>query len=421
MKLFTKYNRVNLLTTVIIFIFSSIAFYFFFRFILVSEVDEDLKIEKREIETYVQKTSQLPDAISVNDLRIQYRLVSQSYVKTSFRTFIAYDSLEKENGNFREMIFGIRASGEEYKISVVKSLEATDDLLRSVLIILIPAILLMLMASYIINRIVLKRLWKPFYDTLHRLKYFSLGKNRPLHLQATNVEEFTLLNNTLETTTAKAQQDYLALKEFTENASHEMQTPLAIIGSKLDLLIQDEHLSETQSIAMQTVYESIQKLNHLNQSLLLLAKIGNRQFEEITTIHLNKKIQEKTEAFQELWANKNITINVSLKEAAVKMNAALADILLNNLLSNATKHNSRDGMIRISLTENSLTISNTSSGAALDTTLLFTRFYTPNEDAGHNGLGLSIIKQICDASGFSIVYSYQASLHSFTLTWQWNR
>lgn len=418
MNLFTKYNRFNLLVSVIIFIFFSLVFYFFFKIILISQVDSALEIEKKEIESYVQQHGQLPQAYSVNDQRIQFSQVSDPIAKTSFRTLLAYDTTEKENGNFREILFGLRVADQEYKISVIKSLEASDDLLHSVWFIMLPAILLMSVATYVINRIIQKRLWKPFYDTVHKLKLFSIGKNNPLQFQPTDVDEFKILNNTLETTTGEAQKDYLLLKEFTENASHEMQTPLAIIQSKLDLLIQDENLSESQSVAVQTVYESIQQLNHLNQSLLLLAKIGNGQFQETNVIALQEKIQEKSEAFQELWSSKEITVNTSLEKVLIKMNPALADILLNNLLSNATRHNSTRGRIEIELTEGSLTINNTgTNGAALDKNLVFTRFYTANNGLGNNGLGLSIIKQICEASGFHIAYAYQAPLHSFVINW----
>jgi two-component system, OmpR family, sensor histidine kinase QseC len=417
MKLFTKYNRVNLLISTLIFIFSSIAFYIFIRFIIIKEVDDDLKIERREIRAYITEHKSLPEVLPVRDLTIRYTSTDQPYTKISFRTFGGYDSVEKEKTSFREMVFGINASGKEYQVSVIKSLEVADQLLHSILVIAFSTILLMLVTSYIINRLLLKRLWKPFYDTLSRLKLFSLTDNEPLHFQSTKVEEFSLMNNTLEAATSQAQQDYIVLKEFTENASHEMQTPLAIIRSKLDVLIQDEHLSETQSLAVQTVYDSIQKLNRLNQSLLLLAKIGNRQFEEVAPVDLARIIQEKTEAFHELWVNENISVNVSLEAVTVKMNKELADILLNNLLSNATKHNSRDGNIHLVLNETGLTVSNTGQNIALDNNRLFTRFYTPTEGISHNGLGLSIIKNICDVSGFTITYSCRDQLHTFMITW----
>jgi two-component system, OmpR family, sensor histidine kinase QseC len=417
MKLFSKYNRVNLLVSTLIFIFASIAFYYSIRFIVISEVDDDLNVERREIQAYVIAHDSLPEVVPERDEHTQFTAVTQSYTAVSFRTTRGYDSLEKQNVKFRELQFGARAAGHYYKVSVIKSLEFADGLLRSILLIVFSTILVMLITSNIINRFLLRRLWKPFYETLNKLKLFSLTNNESLQFQPTTVEEFGLMNATLETATHRAKQDYRILKEFTENASHEMQTPLAIIRSKLDLLIQDEHLSETQSIAVQTIYDSIQKLNRLNQSLLLLAKIGNHQYEEVSLIDLREKLKEKTDAFHELWENENIAVTVSLKEVTVKMNKELSDILLNNLLSNATKHNFSNGTIQITLEEKGLTIRNTSEGPPLEESRLFTRFYTATEGAGHHGLGLSIIKQICDSSGFTIRYNYHDQLHTFVVNW----
>ena len=417
MKLFAKYNRLNLLATVIIFLSASIVFYYFIRAELIRQVDDDLQIEKTEIEAFINKHDQLPEVMPVRHLVISFQEIKKPLTDMYFQSFVANDSSEKDRDEFRSLVFGIRANGKEYQASVMKPLENTENLLWSILAIIFSTILIMLATSYIINRFVLKRLWTPFFDNLNKLKLFSLNKNEPLHFQPTKIEEFSLMNNTLEVATNKAQQDYLLLKEFTENASHEMQTPLAIIQSKLDLLIQDEQLSEAQSIVAQSVYESIQKLSRLNQSLLLLAKIGNNQFEKITSIHLKEKIENKMEAFQELWANENITVTVSLKDISVKMNTELADILLNNLLSNATKHNFYSGSIYITLNEKYLSVSNTNKGAALNDSRLYTKFYTEKKAAGNNGLGLSIVKHICDASAFNITYSYANQLHSFTISW----
>ena len=123
------------------------------------------------------------------------------------------------------------------------------------------------------------------------------------------------------------------------------------------------------------------------------------------------------EAFQELWANENITVSASLEDASVKMNRALADILLNNLLSNASKHNFPDGNISIVLSKTDITVSNTGQAVTLDSNRLFTKFYTEKKGAGNNGLGLSIVKHICDTSGLTITYSFHNPLHSFTVNW----
>lgn len=417
LKLFTRYNRLNLLATVIIFLVASFVFYFFIRSALISQLDDDLEIEKKEIETYVKEYDKLPEVVPVRHQIIRYTKIILPFKGVKFGNFEATDSSKNEKDNFRSLDFGVRTQGNEYMVSVMKPMETTETLLWSLLLIVLSTIIVILLSFYIINRIVLKKLWMPFFDTLSKVKFFSVGKNETLQFHPTKIEEFNLMNHTLETTTNKAQQDYLILKEFTENASHEMQTPLAIIQSKLDLLIQDEHLSETQSTVAQSVYESIQKLSRLNQSLLLLTKIRNSQFEEVIIINMKEKIEKKTEAFQELWVNKKITTTISLQDIPVKMNKALADILLNNLLSNATKHNFSGGSIHIELNETCLTVSNTGHKTALDNSRLYTKFYTENKSAGNTGLGLSIVKHICDASGFSIIYSNSNHLHSFSVNW----
>jgi signal transduction histidine kinase len=300
---------------------------------------------------------------------------------------------------------------------VAKSLEGTDDLIHSILLISFTTILLILIASIIINRILLKKLWKPFYDTLATVKDFKIDNKQSLHFPVTKIDEFDFMNQTLKKTTSRAQQDYLVLREFTENASHEMQTPLSIIRSKLDLLIQGENLSEEQSKTVQTTYQAIEKLSRLNYSLLLLAKIDNNQYAETSSVDLKQKIEEKIDAFNELWQNQNISVSASLAPASVHMNNELADILLNNLLSNATRYNMPGGVIKIELTNKSLAVSNNSLQKELDPLRIYSRFYKQEGDHGQNGLGLSIIKQICDVSGFKIDYLFKDGQHLFTISW----
>lgn len=417
MKLFTKYTRINLIATIVIFLLSSITFYLAIRFILINQMDDNLRIEQREIETFVKEHDTLPEPISVKDQKINYAITEEPLTKRKFRTIAAYDSVGKENSPFRAVDFGVKVNNKWYKVTIAKSLEGTDDLTQSILLITSSTILLILVASVIINRVLLKRLWRPFYDSLNTVNNFKLDKNLTLHFPRTNIDEFAFMNQTLEKTIQQVQDDYFLLKEFTENASHEMQTPLAIMRSKLDLLIQDEHLSENQSKAVQSAYQAIEKLTRLNHSLLLLAKIENNQYAETSFVNLKQKIEEKSDAFNELWQNQDVSVSTLLKDVSVKMNKDLADILLNNLLSNATRHNFAHGFILVELTDNQLKITNSSSQKELDQRRLYSRFYKQAETEGHNGLGLSIIKQICEVSGFDIRYSFSDQQHSFIISW----
>jgi len=416
MKLFAKYSRINVVATVIIFLIASTAFYFTLRLVFIHQIDEDLKIEEKEIETYVKEHNHLPESISVKDQVISYEPVPAPTGRF-FTTQMITDSNDQGRERFRQLVFATRAAGQWYRVTVSKSLEETENLTRSILIIAFITILTILLVAVIINRVVLKRIWKPFYGSLEAVKDFKIAGRQNLKLPASGIDEFQFMNQTLQKITNRAQVDYLSLKTFSENASHEIQTPLAVIRSRLDLMIQDENLTEKQSESLQAVYNSVQKLAKLNQSLLLLARIENNQFHEKKQIDLKQKVEEKLADFHELWAARELAIQTTLAPAVLCMNEELLDVLLNNLLSNATRHNYNGGKINIALNKNSLAIANSSQIAELDAMTLYHRFGKPSNGSESNGLGLSIIKQVCDTSGFTISYRFGNGMHTFIVGW----
>ncbi|GAC1419377.1 MAG: hypothetical protein NVS1B13_07650 [Flavisolibacter sp.] len=415
MKLFTQYNRINLLAIISIFLLASIAYYYLINYVVLAQIDDDLRIKKNEIKVYTKEHLRLPESLPVGDQIINYSPTNHPLKHVSFRSLTLYDSLENDKNLFRQLIFTLNINGQWYKVEVSKSLEHIGSLIHSILLISLITILLILTVSVLINRLVLKSLWKPFYETLHLIQSFKIKIPDVIQFKNTKIDEFDFMNQTLAKTMNLARSEYIILKEFTENASHEMQTPLAVIRSKLDLLIQDETITEEQSYTLQSTYYAIQKLTKLNQSLLLLAKIENRQYEKIDQINLKIELEEKIEEFKELWQAQEIVVNSSSVEAYVNMNKELADILLNNLLSNATRHNFQGGIIKLELKKSRLSISNTSNHKQLDKNLLFTRFYKPSQEFVYNGLGLSIIKQICDASELKVNYSYIEKMHKFEI------
>ena len=413
MKLLTKYSRINLLSSVVIFLLASIAFYILLRFVLIDQVDEDLKIEEHEIEMYVEKFGRLPEAMPVKDQVIYYLPVSKHTKERTFSNITRDDSYKNKKERFRQLKFFIAVKDQWYQVFVEKSLEETEDISRSIIIISLATIITMLAAGFIINRLLLRKLWRPFYTSLSLMKEFRLGQTQHISFQETNIDEFNDLNKTLEQSIKSAEREYQQLKEFTENASHELQTPLAVVRSKMDVLIQDEKLSESQSYLVQSAYEAIQKLARLNQSMLLLNKIENRQFSETSNIEMKQLIDQKLIYFKELLGVKNIAASAKLENVVKRMNLSLAEILLNNLFSNAIRYTREGGEINIMLSASSMIFSNTAENGPLDKTKLFNRFYKGEQSSDNHGLGLSIVKQICSVSGFSIEYKFISGQHSF--------
>lgn len=409
----------NILLMGCIFLLASIAFYIALYRILIHEVDESLDAARENFSTYVKTYNKLPPENPGNDdLFISYKPISHKKAfKKKEGTVELYNSYEKKVEKYRQQRFCIKAGDADYEITVARPLESNNRLLQNIAAITIVTLFLIALVTTVANRIVFRKLWRPFYDALSHLKLYKIGAASPLVLPATDTDEFASMNAAMEFAMNKAGSDFLTLKEFTENASHEIQTPLAIIRTKLDLLSQETDLSEKQFELLQSAQAGISRLSRLNKSLLLLAKIENHQFDQVASIQLEEKLQDKLAVFKELWQNENIEVNVTLAPAGIDMDASLCDILLNNLLSNAINHNYSGGSIHITLSPGKLSISNTSHAPEANRQQLCRRFYKAQTSSTHHGLGLSIVKEICDLSGIIIAYQFSNNLHTFTLSW----
>ena len=371
----------------------------------------------KKIKSYVKEQSKLPEIVSLSHQKVEFEKISSPVSDTGFKTTNPIIPGQKKQHLFRNLIFQVSINRQLYKVTVSSPLEGISHLTTVILLITISTIFFIILFSVFVNRYILSKLWLPFYDALAILRNFRIDNPQPLSFPATKTDEFNFMIDNLKAATTKEAETYQSLKEFTENASHEIQTPLAIIRSKLDILIQKEGLSSNESETSRSVYSAIDKLSKLSQSLLLITKIENKKFENKKSINLTDKLLEKMEQFQELWQINNIEIFNGLEKAEIVANEYLIDILLNNLLSNATRHNAKKGEINIALQQGILSVENPGAATPLDEQRIFKRFYKDAPHSNNNGLGLSIIKQICEASGISIDYQFLANRHTFTLTW----
>ena len=275
---------------------------------------------------------------------------------------------------------------------------------------------MLLISNVIINRINFK-IWNPFYTNLGRLKEFSASDKEEINLIQSDIDELRDLNNTLTSLTNRIRTDYRQLKEFSENASHELQTPLSIIKVKIESLLQDEQLEKEKVAKLQSIYRMINRLSRLNQSLTLLSKLESIEYEKKDNIFLKEFLVKKVLEFLEIAEAKGVTIKENYySRKTLSINADLLDILISNLLSNAVRYNVENGIIEIDLTDDKLVIKNTGAPPAKTPAKMFERFEKGDTTGGSSGLGLTIVKQICNMNKFDIQYTFKDTLHIIQIT-----
>ncbi len=273
---------------------------------------------------------------------------------------------------------------------------------------------ILVIAVLVVMRYVPQRLWRPFHDTLEKVKLFKVEKGDIPQLGHSGTKEFDELNTTLTTIMTDSVRSYQVQKEFTENASHELQTPLAIVQSKLDNLLQDPDLTERQADELVQIYQEIRHTSRLSRNLLLLSKIENNQYSTMAEVNVADKIGSILPQLKSIAGDLEITTDFSDPNLTVSCNETLLESLINNLVVNAVRHNRKGGTISISVGDGCLTVANPSDEPALDPERVFSRFYRTKQQKG-NGLGLAIVKSICDYHHWRVGYQYSGGQHRFTV------
>ncbi len=400
--------------TLALFSIGGVVFYFSLKNIIEENITENLENTQHQILEYVNKNGTLPPVPSLGSDFIVFAPAEIQVTEVVKDTF-HFNKYEDEELPFRELVFTVKTKEGLYTVYVGKPIIEADDMIETVASSLGIVVGILLIILFLLNWLLAKSMWKPFYTTINSLKLFDLSRKETLSLPTTNIAEFKLLNETLAMMAEKIKTDYQSLKEFTENASHEIQTPLAIIRTKLEQMIQVENIPAEQMNIIQDVYESVNRLSKLNQSLLLLTKIENLQFKEIQEVKIDELINKKLTQFEDMISFKKINIDLNTNSLVTKMNLLLADIFLSNLLSNAIRHNEEGGIIKIYVLNESIIISNSGKPLDIAPEKIFDRFQKSGNSSESIGLGLSIVKQICDTYNFKLKYSYKERIHTMTI------
>ncbi|MAO66499.1 MAG: hypothetical protein CL666_16025 [Balneola sp.] len=417
MKLITKFLLIYLLVSLIVLSIAGVLSYY----IIKGEIDKELQwefLDRIDRVTYLMEEGKTFDANEVNSDENLIIKPLNEYRKNDIRiadTLIWDHRLEQEERNVK--VSAYRNIGDTtYYISTYGNMIESDDITEAVVTILLWILGMQVIGALGIGYFVSGPLFKPFRNTLKRIQNFKLNEKEYLKAEPTNVSEFNDLNIFVEEMTKKAVSDYKNLKEFAENASHELQTPLAIAKGKLELLAETD-LSAEQFKYVENLERTVKKLSRLSESLALLTKIENHEFENSQEVNLSGMIKESIDSFREFTDLHELHIDTDIADGVViNIHPVLADILWTNLYQNAIRHNIENGSIRIVLTDDTLSISNTGKDLDFDPELLFERFKKGDQNSNSIGLGLSIINRICDQAGFSISYTTEKGWHSIQIT-----
>ena len=416
----------RLLTKTTIYIATLSLFLFFIMGIIFFQVLKDIGISdlSREL-TSMEETIEENLSLFVKDHLLEIPGIDSMSIQqvagptpqtAHFGDTLMYDYGSDQYKTFRYYEFETGDSESQYRIKLFKSTTPTDKLVERVTLMMTLMVILFLAGIFILNRFIFANLWKDFFNALEKLKQFDKDKE-PVILGDPDIEEFVELKKVLERMTRRLASDYKELREYTDHTTHELQTPLAVIKTKTELLLQSANLGSEELELIKSIYSSADHLSRLNSTLALITRIENQQFTGKKEIHIADLLICHLEMLQELVALRGIKVDKSFHSPlqVIQMDQGLADVLVTNLLKNAIVHNVDGGKIILEIDENKLRVSNTGAPLAINKEELFNRFARNTKMTGNFGLGLSLVKKICDYYGFSIQYQYHQEMHTFEL------
>lgn len=415
MKLVTKTNRYYASFVGVLLLFGAIGFYIAINTVIRHEIEETLHDELDKLSQMVLKNPAVLTDSSTADIDIS------RYNGTRSDEVVSDTLVLNERENDLEPFIQLKAfriiNGESYQFVIRKSLIESEDILMTIAGVFSIIAILIFIGIFLINKFLSQKLWNPFFQNIAQLRSYDLGSKQVIGNIPSDIDEFRELNLALQKMTTKIQGDYTSLKEFTENASHEIQTPLAILKSGIDNLMQSA-LTAKDMDQLAKLESVINRISKTNQALLILTKIENNQFTEVSKLDLGEMIAKTLNDFKDFAEAKNLSIEFDIPKhkMIVDDSRTLYQILFTNLVSNAIKHNTIDGYIKIIFSGNEICIEN--SGLPLDISpdKLFERFAKGAQSTTSPGLGLSIVQKICAKLNLSVQYQSEYSVHKMILT-----
>lgn len=396
-----------------------------FYFVIVDEINDEADdlLESYAEQLMVRKLSgkELPVTNIMTDGHYSISQVTESYADSQAgmeyydSDFYISETDENEPARFLKTIFRDR-EGRCFELIVATPTFEKNDLIGTILWWILALYLILLLTVILITLVVLQKSMRPLYKILDWLNAYTPGKSHSRLSIDTDIHEFRQLEKVTTEATDRSDKAFEKQKQFIGNASHELQTPLAVLGGRIDWMLDNDSLGEESVGELVQMKRELGHIVRLNKTLLLLTKIDNDQFPDQTDVNLSPMVLSQKELYEEIFSSKKISCSVQVPDEPViiRMNETLASILVTNIIKNAFVHSPEGGTVTLTLTEKGLVVAN-SGDFSLDQGRIFDRFYQGAKKDGSTGLGLALAKTIADRNGLRLTYSYENGMHLFRI------
>jgi len=415
MKLLTKTSLIILTISIIVVYAGNFLFFHISKKMIEDHIDNELTSQMHKL-PQVLKNSDSEGNYILLDYEIETEPVKKSEViEPTLLDTVLYDSDKDKYLPHRAIKFSHSINNKNHKITIYKSLLSSDKLVKRFATVSIGVVAFFVLLIYMMNQYVFEKIWSPFFKNLKKVENYDVKNEEKLQLESSEIEEFEKLNKVHTEMVKRIQKDFTNLKDLTANTSHELQTPLAVIKGKAELLLQSDHLSEEELATVNTILNTTKRLAQLNQSLLLISRIENNQYDERVEVDLYEVISRVSHNYEPLLEAGQYQLTLDIDPLKVRMNQVLADVLISNLVKNALMHGSKGGEISVSIKNGVFTICNSGEPLSISQKDMFKRFAKSSGDKNSSGLGLEIVHKICSYYNIHITYDYKNNLHCFYL------
>lgn len=408
--------------SVVLFTLWAVFFYIIGKRSIYKQVDTVLEQQSSKIINHFLLDSSLPDAMSGITGTMAYSIerVTEEYLQThpsiEYQTTHKHVEFQEEKEKVRELTRIFRKQGVCYKLSIDAQVYTWNETIDFVIYSIIGLAVILLTVVILIVSLTVIDSMRPLYRLTEWVRNREVNGKIPKPDNRIKTQEIKEIESAVLEASERSNQLFEEQKRFIGNASHEIQTPLAVCRNRLELLVDNTQLDEHQLSEIEKTLNTLNYISRLNKSLLLLSKIENHQFKEEVEVDINLLVADTLENLKEIYGNLGIKTSFSEKGRIIaQMSPTLASSLVNNLLKNAFVHNKPNGSITVETIGKTLTICNTGDNEALDEKAIFQTFYKRSDNASSSGIGLAIAKSICNEYGFETSYQFIDNQHCFSI------